>query len=165
MKYFDGVNNLSELKKAYHKLAMQYHPDMGGDMEIMKKINEEHDKLFEILKANQNAAADADTTGKTYRTTESAEEFRDILDIIMPLDGIEVELCGAWLWIGGNTIVHKEVLKSAGCKWSQNKKMWYWYHKEDGVRWSRRKTTMRDIRTKYGSEVIVKAEERERIAG
>lgn len=152
MKWFKDINTLDDLKKAYRRLAMQHHPDMGGDLETMKEINNEHDELFELLKAEQNRRADADTTGRTYHTTETAAEFRDIIDYLLRLDGLEVELCGSWLWIGGNTRKHKDQLKAAGCRWSNNKKLWYWHHKEDGSRWHKGTKTINQIRSKYGSQ-------------
>lgn len=39
MTYFTNIKTLDELKAAYRRLAMQYHPDMGGDTETMKAIN------------------------------------------------------------------------------------------------------------------------------
>ena len=146
---------LDDLKKAYRRLAMLHHPDRGGSLETMKAINNENDELFEILKAEHNARADADTTGKTRRTTETAEEFRDILDVLLKLDGLTVELCGCWLWISGDTITNKDALKAAGCRWSSGKRMWYWHHPEDAAGWHRgRKYSIGDIRTKYGSQVF-----------
>lgn len=153
MKYFNGITNLDELKKAYRKLAMQYHPDCGGDLEIMKQINAEHDELFEILKKQQNTRAAADETGRTKATTETAEEFRDIIMKLLALDGLEIELCGRWLWVGGNTKEHKDKLKAWGLHWCSKKKLWSWHHPEEGSR-SRRTHDMGYIRSKYGSETI-----------
>ena len=34
-----------EIKSAYRKLAKKYHPDLGGDPEKFKEINEAHDIL------------------------------------------------------------------------------------------------------------------------
>ena len=34
-----------EIRKAYYKMAMQNHPDRGGDTELMKKINLAYERL------------------------------------------------------------------------------------------------------------------------
>ena len=83
MKYFENIKTLDELKKAYRRLAMQYHPDCGG-----------------------------------------------------------------------NTKANKDKLKAAGCKWSKSKGKWYWHHAEAGSRWYRGKSSMAEIRTKYGSQAF-----------
>lgn len=97
-QYFENVKTLDELKKQYRRLAIKYHPDMGGSTEIMQQINAEHDRLFEQLKTQHNASAD-----EYHQTTETPEEFRAIIELLMKLDGLEIELAGAWLWIGGNS--------------------------------------------------------------
>lgn len=148
MKYFADVRTLEELKAAYRRLAMQHHPDVGGAAEVMKAINNEHDALFERLKKQHNAQVD-----EAHRTTETPEEFRAIIETLLRLEGLEVELCGSWLWIGGNTRAHKEALKVAGCRWSSSKKLWYWRHAEDGRRWHKGNQTMGQIRAKCGSQI------------
>ena len=155
MKYFIGVSTLDELKAAYRRLSMKHHPDRGGDTATMQEINAEHDELFERLKKQHNASAD-----EFHQTTETPEEFREIIELLLRLEGLTVELCGSWLWIGGDTRQHKETLKAAGCRWSNNKKLWYWHHAEEGRKWRRGKATMSDIRTKYGSQVFDAAGER-----
>lgn len=35
-QYFENVKTLDELKKQYRRLAMKYHPDMGGSTEAMQ---------------------------------------------------------------------------------------------------------------------------------
>ena len=109
-QYFENVKTLDELKKQYRRLAIKYHPDMGGSTEIMQQINAEHDRLFEQLKTQHNAS--------------------------------------------GNTKAHKEELKAAGFRWSNNKKQWYWRHEEAGRRWHRGNKTMSEIRAKYGSQIF-----------
>lgn len=155
MKYFTNINTLDELKAAYRRLSMKHHPDRGGDTATMQEINAEHDELFERLKKQHNASAD-----EFHQTTETPEEFREIIELLLKLEGLTVELCGSWLWIGGDTRQHKETLKAAGCRWSNNKKLWYWHHAEEGRKWRRGKATMSDIRTKYGSQVFDAAGER-----
>ena len=147
MKYFAGCHTLEDLKREYRRLTMIHHPDRGGDTATMQAINAEHDEVFERLKHQHNAQAD-----EAHQTTETPEEFRNIIAVLLQLDGLEVELCGCWLWIGGDTLRHREALKAAGCRWSSSKKLWYWHHQEDGAHWSRGKRTMSQIRTKYGSQ-------------
>jgi len=146
--YFRNITTLDELKKEYRRLCMLHHPDIGGDLETMKVINAEHDKLFETLKTQHNATAD-----EYHQTTETAEEFRDIIEKLLHLDGLSVELCGSWLWISGETKKHKDALAAAGCRWSKSKNMWYWHHAESGRHWRRGKTSIGEIRSKYGSTV------------
>jgi len=147
--FFESVHTLDDLKKVYRHLAMMHHPDCGGNVETMKAINAEHDALFERLKTGYNAVAD-----EYHQTTETAEEFREVITTLLKLVGLEIELCGSWLWIGGNTREHKEQLKAAGCRWSKNKTKWYWRHEEEGRKWYKGCKTMEEIRTKYGSQVF-----------
>ena len=155
MAYFNNVGTLDELKREYRKVALINHPDKGGDLETMKAINAEHDELFEILKHKQNTKAATDETGRTKTTTETAEEFRTVLDLLINLDGLEIELCGSWLWIGGETLQHKDAIKAAGCRWSRNKARWYWHHPEAQTGYRKGNTSMKEIRSKYGSERII----------
>ena len=153
MKYFTNCATLDDLKRAYRAAAMQNHPDRGGNVETMQAINAEYEKRFEELKHHQNAAAAADTTGKTRATTETAGDFIRIVSELLKLDGLTVELCGRWLWISGDTLKHKEQLKAIGCRWSSTKKMWSWHFAEEGDTWSRGRRSMDQIRRKYGSTV------------
>lgn len=149
MKYFMNCKTLEDLKKEYRRLAMLHHPDVGGTVEEMQAINAEYDALHEVLKQAHNQQAD-----EYHQTTETPEEYREIIETLLRMDGLEVELCGSWLWIGGETRKHKEELKGAGCRWSSNKKLWYWRHAEEGHRWHKGNKTMNQIRSKYGSQTF-----------
>ena len=161
MKYFTHCATLDELKKAYRAAAMQHHPDRGGSVEEMQRINAENADRFEELKRQQNTRAAQDQTGKTRATTESAGDFIESIAALLKLDGLEVELCGRWLWIGGETLKHREALKAAGCRWSSSKKLWSWHFAEEGDSWSRGRKTMQQIRNKYGSTVFTKGQSAE----
>ena len=155
--YFVNCRNLDELKKAYKAAAMKNHPDMGGDTATMQAINAEYSARFEVLKRSQNEQAAEDTTGRTHATTESAGDFIAIIAALLKLDGLEIELCGRWLWIGGNTREHKEAMKAAGCRWSSTKKLWSWHHAEEGQHWHKGTKTMAEIRSKYGSTTFTRS--------
>lgn len=96
-----------------------------------------------------NASAD-----EYHQTTETAAEFRDIIEALLKFGEIVVELCGSWVWVSGNTKPHREQLKALGLRWSQNKKQWYWHHEEPGRKWRRGNTSMEEIRRKYGSQIF-----------
>lgn len=143
--FFDACTTLDELKKSYHAAAMKYHPDRGGNEETMKDINAEYAARFQAIKQSNN------TQNTAHATSESAGDFMQIIDHLLRLDGLEIELCGRWLWIGGNTKPHKEELKACGCRWSKRKGLWSWHFAEEGDIWRRGTKTMSQIRSKYGS--------------
>ena len=152
MKWFANCENLEQLKKTYKELIMKHHPDRGGDNATMAEINNEYEKVFKIL---QN---------KSTSTTEKAEkvnEYRDLIHELLNLAGIQIEICGAWLWISGETKPHKERLGELNCHYAGAKKMWYW-RAEDMKGRSRKPQPMDHIRQKYGSTVI-KAKEHEKL--
>lgn len=151
--YFDACKSLEELKRAYKKLALENHPDMGGNVDVMKAINCEYDRAFERLKHRQNAAAaEPDSTVKA--TSETPEEFKRVIEMLLKIEGIEIELCGSWLWISGNTYEAKDEIKAAGCRWSKSKHKWYWHPSEDKPKRYHRAASMGWIRGKYGSQQI-----------
>lgn len=105
MKYFTNCHTLEDLKAEYRRLAMQNHPDCGGDAEIMKAINAEYDNLFPVYKLRYNQTAEEPThetaestrsefytqngwNGKNYRldrtTKECAIEIRNYLKKTYP---------------------------------------------------------------------------------
>ena len=151
MKYFTNVRTLEELRKEYKRLVKQYHPDNGGDTETVKEINAEYDKMFKILENGSANKKDFDI--------DLDAAIREAINNIINLN-VNIEICGTWIWISGNTYKVKEELKAAGFKWCSNKKMWSWHF---GVyaRKGNKKTDMAYIRNKYGSQII-KSENRNR---
>lgn len=65
--YFDNVKNLKELKERYRKLAMDNHPDKGGDVETMKRINCEYKLMFEKVKTSGKRKMENNTITTTPR--------------------------------------------------------------------------------------------------
>ena len=152
MKWFRNCKTAEEGKELYRKLAKQYHPDNGGSGEELKDIISEFKMWYSIHKDIHT-----NEKGETYKaekeTTETAEDFIEIITNLSSLSGIDVELCGTWLWISGNTYQYKTQLASFGCKWSSSKKKWYWT-KTPFVKHRCKTTKMEDIRFRYGSQKV-----------
>ena len=61
------------------------------------------------------------------------------------------EICGAWIWVFGDTFTHKAILKENGFRYAGKKKAWN-FRPENWKSRGRGKTSMEDIRIKYGSQ-------------
>lgn len=147
MKYFANIKTLEELKKEYKRLALENHPDRGGDVEVMKAINAEYDIMFNKVKdIHVNAK------GETYtkENTEAPSEFKDIIDKLIRMEGLEIEIIGCFIWLSGNTKAHKDNIKALGFKWHSTKKMWY-KAPEDYRKKSKKKYSIEEIRDMYGT--------------
>lgn len=46
MTYFQNIHSLADLKKEYRRLALEHHPDKGGDTAIMQQVNTEFGRLL-----------------------------------------------------------------------------------------------------------------------
>ena len=162
---FKDIKCIEDLKAQYRKMAMVFHPDCGGTDEQMKALNLEYESLFGLWKnihrkmftdqqgtrRNPTEAESQYYESKTA-TKEQAGDFIRIVTELLKMKGIEVELCGRWLWIGGETRKYKDNLKALGCRWSPDKKLWSWHFIEDSASpFKTRNFTMTEIRRGYGS--------------
>ena len=151
MSYFTNCKTAEELKKAYRTWAKKLHPDLGGNAEEFKQMQNEYEKMWERLKnVHQNAQ------GETY-----TKEFIHIINVLITLVGVEVEICGKWIWVSGNTKAHKETLKQLKFKWAHKKQAWY-YHAEPYKKKSRRELTLDEIRDMFGSQKYDKKQDEEK---
>lgn len=151
MKWFGNPTTLEELKKQYKKLALEHHPDRGGNTKDMQEINSEYDSLFARLKNIRQTAE-----GKTYttnQTTENADDFKDIISKLVTFTEATIEICGSWIWVTGCTLPYREELKSMHFRWSKSKVAWY-YHKKEYCKTSKRGFTLDEIRDLYGSKPL-----------
>ena len=154
MKYFAICTTLDALKHEYRRLCKLYHPDLGGDTATMAAINDEYDEAFRRL---QSGRTTSQQTAETHEAEEAPEAFRAVISRLVILAGINIEICGTWIWITGNTYPNRESIKAAGCRYSKNKSAWYWRPAESAEHRSHGKATMSEIRQKYGSQIVTGA--------
>ena len=97
MKYFKNVKNVKELKETFKKLARENHPDMGGDVEVMKAINTEFEILLATLPKETRTAVKTEVSefytqngwkGSNYEafmsTKDIAAKVREFVKAIYP---------------------------------------------------------------------------------
>lgn len=155
-KYFTFGENetIDSLKKQYWKLARQYHPDFnqGKTNQEMKEINNEYEEALKNLGKEK---------GKDYRVDE---DYITIVDETLKLnmENVDIEVCGWFVYLWGNTKPYKDQLKELGYYWNPKKQVWYWkpawYKSRNRNAWS-----MDQIRSVYGSEKVrQEKEEREK---
>ena len=129
------------IKAAYRRAAQKYHPDLNpAGAEMMKLIN----LAREVLEGYEGEAEEAADYG---------EAINNALNAIMGL-GLNIELCGSWVWVTGNTYPHKDTLKTAGFFWSNKKTAWYFRPAENKSFKKSGEWSLETIRSKYGSEII-----------
>jgi hypothetical protein len=115
MKYFLKCSNEQEIRDRAFKLKDVLELDKPENADLRKEIEDDYHASLSSLKPSTNSP---EPKKKEY----SQEE---VLEKITPL-GLDVEICGKWLWIGGSeTKKHRNLLKSLGCRWSSGKLMWY----------------------------------------
>jgi len=149
MKWFKNVNNLSELRTMYRNLAKTHHPDRGGDLESMKEINNEYEKLSKtLINGNTNFTAEEKTAEHQY-----SADIVSKLNEIIAIEGIEIEVAGLWIWITGNTFPVKDKIKGAGFMFSKKKTAWHW-HTGEFRKKSKKHFEMDEIRKMFGSEKV-----------
>ncbi len=157
-KYFKNVHCIQELRSEYKKLLKIHHPDNGGNVEIMQEINAEYDFLFGILpdvKMEENPE-ECPKASQTYHKGMT-DTLKEVIKNVSIIPGIDIEICGSWIWVSGNTYPVRDKLKELNFKFSSKKKMWYFreemegsYHKFRG----KKEMSMGNIRFKYGSEHV-----------
>jgi DnaJ-class molecular chaperone len=149
-KYFVPIpETLEELKSQYRKLAFEHHPDRGGNNNAMKQVNNEYDSLFPKLKDVHKTKDGEKYTARTT-TTETANQFKDLITELMRMDGIEIEVIGCFVWVTGDTKPNKDRLKALKFQFHSKKVAWY-LKPEDYKRQSRREYDLEEIRTMYGT--------------
>ena len=155
-KYFEGCHTCEDVKRFYKNLAKKLHPDCGGDAEEFKKMSQEYEKAFNAYK-NIHMNAEGETYEK--ETTETPEQYADIINKVIHFEGVTVEIIGSWIWLSGATMLYKDQIKEAGFWWSSSKKAWYW-NGSDKKSYRRGNYSMKELRSLWGSKEVVEEEQK-----
>jgi hypothetical protein len=179
MEFFTSLMNVDEIKKAYRKLAMKWHPDRNNgsneSTEMMKRIN------------NAYHAALKGFHGKTYRPENSTPDQKEwtyyynqkkeqsVIDKLNELiahdlsEDAEIWLVGFWIWVVNTNREHdKKFMNESKMRWHTKRNAWYW--KPAGKRRSRynKRESLSGLAAKYGVEIHTpdsdKETKRERVA-
>ncbi|KZK92535.1 MULTISPECIES: J domain-containing protein [unclassified Pseudovibrio] len=134
-----------EIKAAYKAAAKKYHPDLNPDAsaagdEMMKLVNAAYDAL-----KNATSTETEEATNSNY-----GEELNAALNAIINLDGLEIEICGSWIWVSGDTYPHRVALDQANFKYARKKKKWN-FRPAGWKSRSRGQYSMDQIRERHGS--------------
>ena len=168
--YFQDCTTVEEIKALYKKLAMENHPDLGGDTATMQEINNQYQQA--LKKCQGQKSTDENGKEHTYKYNESVEV--DLMRVISELLALKMDadvyLIGTWVWILGDTKPHKEQLKELKCRWHAQRAAWY-YRDESNRGYGSSKGGLSDIADKYGckkfskdDDVKTKSKKRKKLA-
>ena len=166
MKWFnqEDLKDVNTLRAAYKRLLIKYHPDNNKNdtTGMMQEINAEYDLLFQQLKDtyehSDNYKKQTDRQKQAY-DWEKDKQLRAIIVALSKFAGLEIELCGTWVYVRGETYPYRKELKVLGMNYNRQKKCWI-IHFDDYYKYHKKSVSMSHIRDKYGS-VIIQTDARE----
>jgi hypothetical protein len=164
VQFFKGLSQVTEIKALYKKLAMQHHPDRGGDTRMMQELNAQYHKALESC--HGEVYTGTDKVEHTYWYSSEKEELlvKKIDEIIrsgvLNNDQAECLLIGTWIWIIGDTKPIKEQLKAMKMSWHSKRLAWYW-HTPQFKRKYNPNASLDDLALAYGAARIVGSDHEE----
>lgn len=165
MKWFsDSIEDVNELRSEYKKLLRKYHPDNNLDKDttsIIQEINHEYECIFSYIKEGFEHSKEFDNysprTKQSYDWTKD-KQMREMIYNLCQFPNVQIEVCGVWIYVWGETYPYKKQLKELGLTWNRNRKCWI-IHWDDGYKYSPQPLSMNHIREIYGSTIISKMED------
>lgn len=160
--FFADCYTVESIKAKYRTLARQYHPDLGGDTDIMQQVNAAYLEALQSV----DGVESHDEEGRPHRyrydearETEILNKIQELLSIVPPT--VDVLLIGFWVWILKTTkedTTTRERLKKAGAMWHFKRNCWFW--RPDSLRHTGRgsKHSLSGLAAKYGCRSFSKDE-------
>lgn len=136
------------IKTAYRKACIKYHPDRNpAGLEMMKAVNVAYQFLSDLNYNGAERPIDEEVN------SDFGEALNTAINAVIGLAGITIEVCGAWVWLTGDTKPHKDTLKAAGYWWANKKCAWYFRPAEHKSR-NQGDWDLDKIRDTYGSTQV-----------
>jgi hypothetical protein len=143
-----AVADQEAIKTAYRKACIKYHPDRNpAGLEMMKAVNVAYQFLHDI---DYNGA---ESPINEEVNSDFGEELNAAINAVVGLSGITIEVCGAWVWLTGDTKAHKNAIKAAGDWWAKKKAAWY-FRPPDHKSRNKGDWDLEKIRDTYGSMAV-----------
>lgn len=154
--WFANCKTCEEIKDHYRQLCKIHHPDLGGNTATMQEIN----AAYAVASTNAKRQEKPGWSEAQFVDAAQVDELvRQAIEKIITLPGLDIEICGLWVWVGGNTKANKDALKAAGYQWASKKEKWYYA----GIPANGRgRMEMDEIRSRYGSQKVGRREEEEK---
>ncbi len=157
MAYFTGCRTTANVKRQFHELAQEHHPDHGGNVETMKVIIAE---MEAVLARMIVSGVDDFEAERGWRPDVSAEVFGSVLAEIIEWN-ITIEIIGYWIY-AFDSYGYKDLLKDKGFWFSKKHRAWVYSGSRKLNRRSRYTTD--DVREMHGSQTMKEREEQEAVS-
>jgi len=152
MNYFKNIATLDEAKKLFKELAVALHPDKNlNDETATASFQEMLNEFHNFKPTNEKFKGEA--------SQWDGKQYSDIIIQLMSIEGIEITVCGSWIWLEGDTKPVKDKIKAVDCGetmkrgFSGNKSQWYFspkgYKKRSG-----KKHSFDEIKSYFGAEKV-----------
>ena len=148
MQFFQNCKTVNEAKSLYRSLCKEHHPDRGGDLTTMQAVNNEYARIIKILASGGDLNPE-----EVEEEILNAEQYQAAINAIINLTGINIEICGGWIWVTGNTYTHRAIFKANGFYFASKKVAWY-FRSPDFSTKNRKPLSLDQIRNKYGTSKI-----------
>ena len=93
-----AASDQEAIKTAYRKACIKYHPDRNpAGLEMMKAVNVAYRFLADVVYNGSDRPIN-ETVNINF-----GDELNAAINAVIGLADVNIEVCGAWVWLSGNT--------------------------------------------------------------
>lgn len=157
-QYINPNQTPEQLHSQYRDLCKQHHPDLNRtDPTATARMQQINAEYAAAMNPAQRRAKPGKSEAEYVDLARVAENIRAAIEAIITLPNLQIEICGLWVWVSGETKPVKDQIKAAGYKWASKKEKWYFAGIAAG---GRGQWDMEKIRTHYGSTHVRREDEK-----